>query len=70
MEFQEKGLDADFDIIYNNVVERDEIDSTRADSPLIKVTDAIEIDASNINKEEQFQQVLSLAKNTLAKQTS
>ncbi len=70
LEFQEKGLDADFDIIYNNVVERDEIDSTRADSPLIKVADAIEIDASNINKEEQFQQVLNLAKNTLTKQTS
>ncbi len=58
---QEKGVQVDFESIYNNVLERDHIDSTRTDSPLIKVPDAVEIDASNIDKEEQFQQILSLA---------
>lgn len=61
LEMKEKGVQVDFESIYNNVLERDHIDSTRTDSPLIKVPDAVEIDASNIDKEEQFQQILSLA---------
>jgi len=67
LEFQEKGIEADFNEIYKNVVERDKIDSTRAISPLIKVADAIEIDATNINKEEQFQIVLELARKAISK---
>lgn len=65
LEMQEKGQEVAFDTIYKNVLERDHIDSTRADSPLIKVKDAIEIDASAINKEEQFQKILSLAHQTI-----
>ncbi len=61
LEMQEKNQKADFETIYNNLMERDEIDSNRADSPLVKVKDAIVIDASYINKEEQFNKVLSLA---------
>ena len=61
LEMQETGDEVDFDSIYKNIVERDRIDSSRSDSPLVKVSDAIEIDASYINKDEQFQKVLSLA---------
>ncbi len=61
LEMQEKNITADFETIYNNLVERDEIDSNRVDSPLVKVKDTIVIDASYINKEEQFNKVLSLA---------
>ena len=61
LEMQEKNITADFDTIYTNLVERDKIDSNRADSPLVKVKDAIVIDASYISKEEQFNSVLSLA---------
>lgn len=61
LEFEEKGLEANFDEIYNNVLERDRIDSSREVSPLTKVADAIEIDATSITKEEQFQMVLDLA---------
>lgn len=67
LEFKEKGLESDFEEIYNNVIERDKIDSTRAVSPLTKVADAIEIDATNINKEEQFQLVLDLARKAIDK---
>ncbi len=55
LEMQEKGLVTSFEEILKNVEERDRIDSTREDSPLIKVDDAILIDASHINKEEQFE---------------
>jgi len=61
LEMKEKGDYVDFESIYSNIVERDKIDSTRSDSPLVKVSDAIEVDASNINKEEQFSRILQLA---------
>lgn len=65
IELKEKGFDGDFEEILQNVLERDRIDSTRKDSPLMKVADAIEIDASYINREVQFQQVLSLVNKVL-----
>lgn len=65
LELKEKGFEGNFDEILQNVMERDRIDSTREDSPLLKVADAIEIDASYINKEEQFQKVLSIVQNKL-----
>jgi len=68
LEMQEKGLKADFKAILKNVEERDRIDSTRADSPLIKVEDAILIDASNIDKEEQFQLILAHAQQAISLQ--
>lgn len=43
-----------------NVEERDYIDTHRADSPLIIAKDAIEIDNSDLGKEEQFKIVLDL----------
>lgn len=61
LELELKGEKADFESIYQNVVERDRIDSTREVSPLVKVDDAIEIDVSFINKEEQFQRILQMA---------
>lgn len=65
LEYIEKGLEGNFDEIYNNVQERDRIDSSREISPLTKVADAIEVDATNINKEEQFQIVLDLARKAI-----
>jgi len=65
LELKEKGFEGNFDEILQNVMDRDRIDSSRDDSPLIKVDDAVEIDASYINKEEQFQQVLSIVQKAL-----
>lgn len=65
LELEQKGEKADFESIYQNVIERDRIDSTREVSPLIKVEDALEIDVSFINKEEQFQKILELALNKI-----
>ncbi len=59
-ELSQKGEKVSFDEVLKNVQERDYIDTHRADSPLIKATDAIEIDNSNLTREEQFDIVLSL----------
>ncbi len=67
LELKEKGFKGNFEEIIQNVINRDRIDSTRADSPLKKVADAYEIDVSYINKEEQFQQILDLARERLAR---
>lgn len=65
LELQEKGEEVDFESIYQNVLERDRIDSSRKESPLIKTEDAIEIDATCIDKEEQYQKVLELAQKAI-----
>lgn len=56
-----KGDKVTFNAILKNVESRDYIDTTRKDSPLIKADDAIEIDNSNLSKEEQFNQIYKLA---------
>ena len=56
------GQKVSFEEVFNNVVERDRIDTSRADSPLIKAEDAIEIDNSHLTKEEQFKKVLQLSR--------
>jgi len=66
LEMQEKGITTTFEEVLKNVEDRDRIDSTRQDSPLIKVADAILIDASYISKEEQFQLLLDHATKVIA----
>ncbi|ANW95494.1 cytidylate kinase [Wenyingzhuangia fucanilytica] len=62
-ELQAKGnTEVSYDEVYENVVERDTLDTTRADSPLEMAKDAIEIDNSNLSREEQFDKILSLVK--------
>lgn len=59
-ELQQKGDDVTYEVVLKNVEERDYIDTHRVDSPLVKAEDAIEIDNSYLNREEQFQVVLDL----------
>ncbi|NJB83834.1 (d)CMP kinase [Wenyingzhuangia aestuarii] len=62
-ELKQKGdTTVTFDEVYNNVVERDHIDTTRKDSPLVMADDAVEVDNSNLSREEQFTYILSLVK--------
>ncbi len=60
-ELAEKGQKISFEEILKNVVDRDEQDSTRKESPLIKVEDAIEIDNSIMSFDEQVKQIIELA---------
>ncbi|HAS59942.1 MAG TPA: cytidylate kinase, partial [Algoriphagus sp.] len=50
------------DDIQQNLAERDRIDSSRSESPLIQVEDAVEIDTSNLSFVEQVAQIVYLAK--------
>lgn len=59
-ELAEKGQNITFEDVLQNVEERDYIDTNRADSPLVKAVDAIEIDNSSLSKKEQFEMVLKL----------
>ncbi|MEL1253696.1 (d)CMP kinase [Flavobacterium sp. DGU38] len=59
-ELQQKGDNVSYDEVLKNVIERDHIDTHREDSPLVIAEDAIEIDNSYLNKEEQFAAVLEL----------
>ncbi len=64
-ELTNRGDDVNFEDVLRNIQERDYIDSHRADSPLIKAEDAIEIDNSNLTLNQQFQKVLELVTMTL-----
>ena len=57
-----KGDKITFEEVLKNVQDRDFIDSHRENSPLKMADDAIEIDNSDLNREEQFQLVLDLVK--------
>ena len=59
-ELKQKEATITLEQVLKNVEERDYIDTHRADSPLVKADDAIEIDNSNLSKEEQFQKVVTL----------
>jgi cytidylate kinase len=59
-ELTKKGDKVSFEEIFKNVKDRDYIDSTREDSPLIKASDAIEIDNSNLSLEEQFDKIYKI----------
>lgn len=61
LELQEKSPNITFNEVLKNVVERDKIDSTREDSPLIVAENAVMIDNSNLTKKEQFNLILDLA---------
>ena len=51
-EYEEKGVEADYESVLASIKERDYIDSTRKESPLKKAEDAHEIDSSVMSIEE------------------
>ncbi len=61
-----RGEAVTYEEVLKNIQERDHLDSTRTDSPLTKAADAVEIDNSQLNLEEQFEMVLQLAKDRIA----
>jgi len=65
-ELLQRGDKVQYVDVLKNIQERDHLDSTREDSPLRVASDAIEIDNSNMNLEDQFQTVLQLAKDRVA----
>lgn len=64
-ELSEKGQLVSYDRVLENVLQRDHIDTTREDSPLVKANDAIEIDNSELTREEQFEKVMQIIQSKL-----
>ena len=62
-ELHEKGENISLDSIYENILKRDRLDSTRENSPLKKANDAIEVDTTGKNIEEVKNLILSLYRN-------
>lgn len=53
--------------VLENVIQRDTIDTTRDDSPLVQAQDAILVDNSDMTKEEQFELILALVQQIVTK---
>lgn len=69
-ELREKGQHTTLEEVLANLKKRDHIDSTRADSPLKKAEDAIELDNSNMSKDEQFDLVNEWVKQRIQQTSS
>lgn len=67
-ELFEKGELVELEAIKTNLAERDRIDSSRAESPLKKVADAVEIDTSDLTFEGQVAMIVQLAKEVIEKE--
>jgi cytidylate kinase len=57
-EMLDKGISMSIEEVRQNLAERDHLDSTRTESPLIQVADALVLDNSKLTKEEQLDWVL------------
>jgi CMP/dCMP kinase len=67
-ELFERGELVELEDIKKNLAERDRIDSSRAESPLIRVPEAVEIDTSNLTFDRQVAQIVQLAKDVIDKE--
>lgn len=64
-ELTEKKLKITREEVKSNLMERDRIDTTRKESPLLKTTDAIVLDNSQLSRKEQLELSLSLVSDKL-----
>jgi cytidylate kinase len=62
LELKEKNLDVSYEEILENVRKRDHIDETRDESPLRRAHDSVELDNSNMNRQEQLEHIIGLIK--------
>jgi len=65
-EMIDNGVQIEYESVLENVTSRDYLDTTRADSPLIKADDAIEIDNSDMTVEQTYALAMNLVKEKLS----
>lgn len=61
-EMLEKGFEVDYNEILTKLVNRDKSDKERANSPLKKADDAVEVNTTNMSIDQVFEYVLSFIK--------
>ena len=64
-ELTEKGIETSYNEVLANVKHRDYLDETRAESPLRRADDAIDLDNSTMTIEEQNQWLLNIYNSTI-----
>lgn len=69
LELAAKGIDADWNQIQQNLLDRDRIDSSRADSPLRQAEDAVVMDNTLLSEEQQLGQALEFYRAAMAPYT-
>ncbi len=62
LEMAQKGLEGNVEDIAKNLIQRDRIDTTRADSPLVMAEDAILLDTTNLDFDSQVEIIVNKAK--------
>jgi cytidylate kinase len=66
-ELMSKGIPASYEEVFANVVNRDHIDETRAESPLRRADDAIDLDNSQMTIDEQNKCLIDVYNATIAR---
>ncbi|MCP4632230.1 MAG: (d)CMP kinase [candidate division Zixibacteria bacterium] len=66
-EYEEKGIESDYEQVYTIIQKRDTIDSTRKHSPLVKADDAIEVDTTKLVFDEQVKIIIDLYEQRISK---
>ena len=61
----EKGENVEIEEIYENILKRDKIDSTRKESPLKKAKDAVEVDTTSKSIEEVKNEILRMVNSNI-----
>ena len=64
-ELREAGIEADLAAVEREIRERDHADSTRADSPLTRVPDAIHVDTSRMAMNEVVERMMAAVNETI-----
>ena len=59
-ELKEKGIEMSYDSVLQNLLERDDMDTSREDSPLRKAEDAITIDTTHHSRQSQLDAALEI----------
>ncbi|MEN8126057.1 MAG: (d)CMP kinase [Bacteroidota bacterium] len=60
-----KGDEVTYETVLKNVNDRDQLDTSRKDSPLVKANNAIELDNSDLTVDETFEKALQLVMSKL-----
>ena len=65
LQLQQKGIVATETEVRESITQRDHIDSTREDSPLVQTADAIVLDNTHLTRQEQLDIVLEHARQAI-----
>jgi cytidylate kinase len=66
-EYISKGVDADYEAILADMIERDRRDTTRENNPLVPAADATVIDTSDMDRDQVFEAARKMADGRLGK---